>query len=291
MKKTNIHNLLHSLAQQELQLQTRQFLAPCVKDGRIRTRIQGMVYTFVPQPIDVEDWGIFQPVDTKTAMLVAPAEIWQIDEYLRSLPLLRSRLAYRLQNRTWLAYPINEADMRQRFGVARPIVVHLVTDAAAFDVVTVRSLGSTFYFEGVDRKADPIQAEQLQQGIQALTPIGELKFSGLTPEMLTTYELVARQTEGFPIAAATVETSPRIIHRDERRLRDALKTGGGTLDRFQDQGDYWTVEWQTGDGEAHTSAISKNDLTVMTAGICLDDLDEDFDLQSLVGVVEQRDYY
>jgi hypothetical protein len=289
MKNHSINNLLHSLAQQELQLQTRQFLAPYVKGSHIRTRIQGMVYTFVPQPIDLEDWGIFQPIDTKTAMLVSAAEIWQIDEYLRSLPLLRSRLAYRLQNQTWLAYPINEADMRQRFGVVRPIVVHLVTDAAAFDVVMVRSLGSAFYFEAVDRKADPIHGEQLQQGIQALTPIGALKFSGLTPEMLTTYELVARQTEGFPIGDATASpTSPRIIHQDERRLRDALQTGGGTLDRFQDQGDYWTVEWRTGDGESHTSAISKVDLTVVTAGICLDDLDEEFDLQSLVGVVEQR---
>jgi hypothetical protein len=219
-------------------------------------------------------------------MMVSAAEIWQVDEYLNHLPLLRSRLVYRLQNQTWLAYPINEADMRQRFGAVRPIVVHLVTDAAAFDVVMVRSLGSAFYFEAVDRKADPIHGEQLQQGIQALTPIGALKFSGLTPEMLTTYELVARQTEGFTIAAAP--TSPRIIHQDERRLRDALQTGGGTLDRFQDQGDYWTVEWRTGDGEEHTSAISKHNLTVITAGICLDDLDEDFDLQSLVGVVEQR---
>jgi hypothetical protein len=219
MSRPKIQNLLYSLAQQELQLQTRQFLAPYVKGSRIRTRIQGMVYTFVPQPIDVEDWGIFQPVDTKTAMLVSAAEIWQIDEYLNHLPCLRSRLAYRLQNQTWLAYPINEADMRQRFGAVRPIVVHLVTEATAFDVVTVRSLGSAFYFEGVDRKADPIPAEWLQQGIQALMPIGSLKFSGLTPEMLTTYALVVRQTEGFPIVTTSaMPTSPGIIHHDERRV-------------------------------------------------------------------------
>ncbi len=123
---SKINQLLFSLTQQELQLQTSSFLAPCVKGGKIRTRIQGMVYTFVPQPIELEDWGIFQPVDAKMAMLISPAEVWQIDEYLRSLPLLRSRLAYRLQNQTWLAYPINEADMRQRFGHVRPIVVHLV---------------------------------------------------------------------------------------------------------------------------------------------------------------------
>ncbi len=63
-----------------------------------------------------------------------------------------------------------------------------------------------------------------------------------------------------------------------------------SLARFSDKGDFWTVEWRTGDGEEHTSAISKMYLTVMNAGICLDDLDEDFDLQSLLGVVEQREY-
>jgi hypothetical protein len=292
MKNHVINNLLYSLAQQELQLQTTQFLAPCVKQGRIRTRIQGLVYTFTPKPQNFAGWGIFQPLDTKTAILQEPAEIWQVDEYLQKFPVIRSRLAYCLQDQTWLAYPINEADMRQRFGTVRPMVVHLVTDATVFDVVLVRVLGATFYFEAVDRKAEPIHAEALQQGIQVLTPIGELRFSGLTPEMLTTYALVAHQTPGFPVVQTTTSEviidRSRPVSRDERRLRDALETGGGMLDRFHDKGDFWNVEWRTSDGEEHTSAISKQDLTVITAGICLDDLDEDFDLQSLVGVVEQR---
>jgi hypothetical protein len=293
MKNNHINNLLYSLAQQELQLQTTQFLAPCVKQGRIRTRLQGLVYTFTPKPQDFVGWGIFQPLDTKTALLQKPAEIWQIDEYLQKLPRLRSRLAYCLQDQTWLAYPVNEADMRQRFGTVKPVVVHLVTDATAFDVVLVRVLGATCYFEAVDRKADPVQAEALQQAIQALTPIGDLRFSGLTPEMLTTYALVARQTPGFPVVQMTVPevVIDRPVRQDERRLREALALGGGQLDRFQDKGDFWNVEWHTSDGEAHTSAISKYDLTVMSAGICLDDLDEDFDLQSLVGVVERRYEY
>jgi hypothetical protein len=292
MKNNVINNLLYSLAQQELQLQTTQFLAPCVKQGRIRTRIQGLVYTFTPNPQDFAGWGIFRPLNTQTAMLQETAEIWQVDEYLQKFPAIRSRLAYCLQDQTWLAYPINEADMRQRFGTVKPIVVHLVTDATTFDMVVVRALGGTFYFDAVDRKADPVHAETLQQGIQALTPIDELRFSGLTPEMLTTYSLVARQTPDFPVAQTTtsevIADRSRPVRRDERRLRDALAVGGGRLDRFHDKGDFWNVEWRTSDGEEHTSAISKQDLTVITAGICLDDLDEDFDLQSLVGVVEQR---
>jgi hypothetical protein len=65
--------------------------------------------------------------------------------------------------------------------------------------------------------------------------------------------------------------------------------GGGELREFRDRGDFWQVEWETGDGERHTSAIAKGDLTVISSGICLSGGDRHFDLQSLVGVIEARD--
>jgi hypothetical protein len=60
------------------------------------------------------------------------------------------------------------------------------------------------------------------------------------------------------------------------------------LRQHQDRGDYWLVTWATPDGEVHTSAIAKHDLTVLSAGICLSDRDTDFDLASLVGVMRDR---
>jgi hypothetical protein len=76
--------------------------------------------------------------------------------------------------------------------------------------------------------------------------------------------------------------------RDEKRLQRALKMGGGELQEFRDRDDYWLIEWTSGTGERHSSAIAKNDLTVISAGICLSGEDRNFDLQSLVGVVEDR---
>jgi hypothetical protein len=35
--------------------------------------------------------------------------------------LIRLRLAYRLQSQTWLAYPVNEAAMRQQFKTVKPL--------------------------------------------------------------------------------------------------------------------------------------------------------------------------
>ena len=74
---------------------------------------------------------------------------------------------------------------------------------------------------------------------------------------------------------------------DEGRVKQALDFAGGEFHSFEDRGDYWRLEWSTRDGKRHNSAIQKRDLTVISAGICLDGHDRNFDLQSLVGVVER----
>lgn len=271
----NIHELLNQIASAEAQLRLNQFLAPCVKGGRVRTRVAGMVYTFIPKPQQFEGWGIFQPVNEQTVTLVEEADLFQIAAYLQQFQPIRLRLAYRLQNQTWLAYPVNEADMRQRFKVVKPVLVHLVTEGVAFEQITARWNGQSCWFEEVDRRADPAIAETLQANLKQLTPVEDLQFKDLTPEMRSLYQLVTQRTAGF--------AQPQ---RDERRLRQALKLGGGKLHQFQDRGDYWTVDWTMADGTRHTSAIAKNDLTVVSSGICLSGRDRDFDLQSLVGVME-----
>ena len=105
---------------------------------------------------------------------------------------------------------------------------------------------------------------------------GALRVEGLTPEDRAAYALF-------------MEPSGLLgSRREERRLRLALERGGGRLHAYHDRGDFWLVEWRTDDGELHSSAIRKGDLTVIGAGICLSDRDRDFDLQSLVGVVRDR---
>jgi hypothetical protein len=276
---TDIRNLLNQLASAESTLNSTQFLAPCVKGGRVRTRVAGMVYTFTPKPRKFEGWGIFQPVDPQTATLIEEADLPQIAAYLQHLQTLRLRLADRLQDRTWLAYPVNEADMRQRFKVVQPVLVHLVTEGVSFEQIVARWNGNSCWFEDIDRRADPAIAESLQAAFKQIISVEDLQIKGITPEMRSLYALIADRTEGF--------ARP---HRDEKQLRQALKLGGGDLQRFQDRGDYWTVDWTTADGTHHTSAIAKDDLTVVSSGICLSGRDRDFDLQSLVGVMEHQEW-
>jgi hypothetical protein len=276
---SNIRKLINQIADAEAQLSATQFIAPCVKGGRVRTRVAGMVYTFTPKPLQFEGWGIFQSVDTKTATVVEEADLPQIGEYLQHFPQIRLRLAHQLRGQTWLAYPVNEVDMRQRLQVVKPIAVHLVTEGVAFEQIITRWNGQSCWFEEIDRRTDPAIVETLQSAVKQLTPAEDLQFKGITPEIRTVYELATRRIEGF--------AQPQ---QDEKRLRKALQLGGGELRQFHDRSDYWTVDWRTADGVRHTSAIAKTDLTVISSGICLSGRDRDFDLQSLVGVMEQQEW-
>ncbi|GAB4205322.1 MAG: hypothetical protein Fur006_61340 [Coleofasciculaceae cyanobacterium] len=333
----DIRNLLNQIAAQEAQLRETQFLAPCVRGGRVRTSMANIIYTFNAQPQDFEGWGIFQPVDEKTAEVVDEPSLPQLADYLKLLKSMRLRLAYVLQGQTWLAYPMNESDMQQRLGAVKPVPVHLVTEGSAFEPIIARFDGCAWWFDEIDRRAEPQPAERLREQLRQGTMPENVRFPGMTPEMHAVYDIALQQTEAYQLRLQhqrevrehrerqreqqqtrreqrheqrrqREQTTPppapdwqyqqqrgrRGQHRHapqhpERRLRDALRMGGGELSDFRDRGDFWQVEWTTRNGERHTSAISKNDLTVISSGICLSGFDRDFDLQSLVGVIEARD--
>ncbi|MEW6213558.1 MAG: hypothetical protein AB1631_35005 [Acidobacteriota bacterium] len=277
---SDIKHLLDSISKQEDQFRSTQFVAPCVRGGQVKAKVAGLVYTFTPDPQDFEGWGVFLPLDEKIAGVVEEAPIHLITEYLKLLKPVRLRLVHSLHHRTWLAYPVNESDARQRWGQPRPVMVHLVESAADFEQIIARWDGSAFWFEDVDRRADPEIAELLRKALREVTLPDALQFKGITPEMRTVYNLATQQAPEFqPLVQR---------RRDEERISDALRMAGGSLQQFHERGDYWIVEWTTSDGELHTSAIARRDLTVISAGICLSGRDCDFDLQSLVGVVEKQ---
>src|SRR5689334_16882854 len=58
--------LVTEIVAQEEQLHATQFIAPCVRGGRVRTRVAGLVCTFRPEPRDFDGWAIFQPVSADT---------------------------------------------------------------------------------------------------------------------------------------------------------------------------------------------------------------------------------
>lgn len=283
----DIRDLLNRLAAEEENLRSRRFLAPCVRGGQVRTSVARLLYTFTPRPREFEGWGIFQPVNEHEAQVVKDAGLVRVTEYLSLFPIMRLRLAYKLSGQAWLAYPTNESDMRQRFPsqTVQPILVQLVGEGQEFEQAIAHHLGGSWWFEELDRRASPLEAEGLREALRNGTAPEELALKGLTPEMRACYSLVFRREE-LGRERKLQREQRRRGSRDEARLRGALGFGGGDLRSFRDRGDYWLVEWMARNGELHTSAIAKSDLTVISAGICLSGEDQKFDLQSLVGVVD-----
>jgi hypothetical protein len=282
---SNIREILRTLAAKESELRGTRFLAPCVRGGAILLRVGGLVYTFTPKPKDFEGWGVFEPTDALTAQLIEEASLWQIDAFLKLFKQIRLRLAYRIKGQTWMAYPASEADARKSHGTrSKPQVVHLVGEGKQFEQVVARWDEAACWFEEIDRRADPTAAERLRRALRDDTLPAHLGWKGCTPEMRGCY-VQARQQQQRQQRKLRPQS-------DEERLREALAFGGGELRAFQDRGNYWHVEWAARpDGYTHTSAIEKRDFTVMSAGVCLSGRDRDFDLHSLVRVVEAGEDY
>ncbi|HEX8176361.1 MAG TPA: hypothetical protein VF543_14700 [Pyrinomonadaceae bacterium] len=282
---TDLLELLKRVAAEEESLRSRLFLAPCVRGGRVRARVSGLVYSFIVSPREFEGWGIFRPQSEREAQLVEEASLERISEYLRPFPVARLRLCYRLRGGAWLAYPADESRALSPSRDAEPLVLHLVREGREFEQVLARSVNGLCWFEELDRRASPQEAESLRQALRDRVAPSELKLKALTPEMRACYTL-AYGREALARERRLGRGQGSFRGTDESRLRAALRFGGGELQSFQDCGEFWLVEWISRNRVPHASAIAKHDLTVISAGICLSGEDEKFDLQSLVGVVE-----
>jgi len=269
-------DILKKVADAEKKAMDERFVAPCVRGGRVRTRIEGLIREFSPVPSNFEGWGIFKPCDVKKAMFLEEA-VLEREDYLNHLQKLRMRLSFRLTGSTWLAYPVNEGDARQRFGEARPVPVFLVDDGGPFDQILVAFDGASCWFVENDMRGDPQITDRMIDAYNKAVVPKDLQWSGMTPEERICFEL-ARNPEMNPEAPKT----------DEMLIKDALKRGGGSMVSYTDRGTEWAICWTDGQGTRHNSTISKSNLTVVSAGFCLSGTDRRYDLQSLVGIAEKR---
>lgn len=272
-----MRDLVEKLANAEQKFIGTRFLAPRIQGSRVMVKVEGLVTTFTLPTSNFEGWGVFEAGPDFRARLLAPAARSQTESYLHLLRPVRLFLLRPLQGRSWLAYPVQREIAERRAGIKGPTVVHLVERGRAFEQIVARWDGSALWYEKNDRTGDPRTPARMAAALRAFVSWRALRFSGLTPELREAYRIVLKQEGELRVRCS------------ETRLRRALEMGGGRLESYLDGGDFWTTHWVSGDGRRHTSAIRKDDLTVISAGICLSGEDAKFDLQSLVGVVERAD--
>lgn len=270
-KSRKISDALSRLAAAEERFLASEFLAPVVSGGQVQVRIAGVICSLKIQPADFAGWGVFHPVSHSEAKLVRQAKLAERQRYLELFPSVRLILVGQYENQ-WLAVPAHRGDSRFRIEGAVP--VQLIEDAQLFEVIEARFDGTRFWYAGLDSRWDPATARYLRQEMDRLTQPEQLQRPGLTAEERAAYTMKYSMSEEAR------------RHREEERLRGALAHAGAELKDFVERPDVYTITY-TVDGQRHVSAVSKRDLSVQVAGICLSGEDANFDLQSLVGVIRE----
>jgi hypothetical protein len=234
-------------------------------------RLAGVVCQLQVEPADFRGWGVWRPLSHRLARLIRPATLAERQRYLELFPRLTLILCRRERD-GWLAMAGRPGD--GRFCLPGPVPVLLVEEGQPFDVIEARYDGLRFWFEGLDLRSDPATAAYLRQALQEMMEPGQLRRCGLTPE----------EREAYALSFEAILETRR--DRTEDRLRRALAHGGAELRGYVEREDCYRVEYVVA-GERHVSVVSREDLSVQVAGICLSGEDARFDLHSLVGVLHE----
>ncbi|HEX6779534.1 MAG TPA: hypothetical protein VF099_15085, partial [Ktedonobacterales bacterium] len=162
-----------------------------------------------------------------------------------------------------------------RYRIERPVPVLLAEESIQpFDTLSARFDGRLFWYERRDPRRNPALAAYLRQSLNEQIEPKALHKSGLSAE----------ERAAYSYAWSLLEEARR--SKVEVQLADALAHAGGRLESFIERDEAYTITYQV-DGARHVSTVRKNDLTVLTAGICLSGQDQRFDLTSLVGVMRE----
>jgi len=267
----DIRDLLNKMEAAENTFLETEFLAPILPGRKVQVRIAGVVCTLrVVGNIDA-GWAILKPMTIDRARVIAKPTLRQMQEYLALFPAIKLLLVSRVES-DWFALPAHRGD--RRFQVAGTVRVHLATGVEQFQQIIARFDGGHFWFQEFDRRRSPAIAAYLRESLAAEIP----------PEQLHKSTLTAEEREAYRLLYKAIEDARR--DQVEVRLSEALAHAGAAFASYIEREDVYTVTFNV-DGQTHRSAVRKDDLTVLTAGICLSGQDRNFDLQSLVGVIRE----
>jgi hypothetical protein len=279
----SIDDILNKLEAAEQAFTGAHFLAPIVGPGKVRVRIAGIVCQLAITrglPAGFRGWALLRAKSTAEAIFVREAGLAEIAAYLQLFPAVRLILCDSGRKR-WLAFPAHAAD--SRFQIRGLVNLWLPEEGLQrFETVIARFDGNLFWYERRDPSRDPALAGYLRQ------QLAQREEDGLpvNPEEVRKRGLSAEERAAYWLAWARNLQTER--DRVEVRLSEALAHAGAQLQEYTERDGAYVVRYMV-DGRSVTSTIHQDDLTVMTAGICLSGGDSHFDLTSLVGVLREAD--
>lgn len=225
------------------------------------------------QPENFTGWGIFSTKDGKTANLVREATAQERRLYLDLFPQISFMISYVGD----IVYGCVVSNTPFKF--SGPVPILLSDNVQLFDVVTGIFNGRHIWFGGLNRRYPRQTSIQLRTALDKNIKPADLNISGTSALEISTYSIVYQ------------DKLDELMSNEEYRIKDQLRRAGGDYKGFRKQGQSFVVTYEV-DGQEHTSRFNSN-LRTQSAGICLVDHDtgiahdDDFDLQSLVGVIRE----
>jgi hypothetical protein len=278
-----IDKILNKLEGEEQRFVGQEFLAPLLTGSQVVVRIAGIVCRLQVQGRQpFTGWAVLRSLSTNQAEFIRQATLQETARYLALFPKFHLILLdpdTTAGMRTWLAIPAHTGD--RRIIIEGSVPLRLVDEGLErFETVIARFDGHEFWYERRDPRRDPAIAAFLRQKLISIVAnklppqSSSLHKPGLSQEERQAYEI---------IRTAMVQEAR---NADEERLSGALDHAGGKLTSFIERGDVFVVRY-TVDGINHVSTIQKDNMAIVSAGICLSGQDQRFDLASLVGVLRQ----
>jgi hypothetical protein len=271
----DVLELISQIGKQESSLKKRTFISPVFDNTVVATRVEGMVYTFkIPQT--AEGWYQIRPKNKKEAKIVGPAELPEIEGYMKYLEKVRIVLVMK-QKGLYLGIPDKINKFGFKMNELQPI--YLCDDSPLdFDRVIARFDGANLWFERIDQSNDPSKADYLRTSMIKLVQLEKIKYSGLTVEEKHAYAMRMAFDKKF------------VADLQKDTLKKDVEFAGGKFQIFVEKKDHYSVTY-TVDGQSFTSFVSKDPRhMVITAGLCLAGGDRKFDLKSLVTVIREAQH-
>ena len=270
--KQEVLDLISRIGGKETLVRSKEFISPVFTNTLVATQVEGIIYSFSIPKVK-EGWYRIKPQDVKSAKIIGPADLGEIEGYLKHLDRIRLTLLMK-KNGVYLGLP--DKSNKYGFFIEEPLSVYLCDDSPLdFDRIFGRYDGANIWYEGIDQSNDPAKAEYLRQAMLRLEHPEKIKFSGLNIEEKLAYTLRMTFDKRF------------VEDRKKIDLREDVEFAGGKFIDFVEKQDHFSVTYVV-DGQQFTSHISKEPRRmVISAGLCLAGGDKKFDLKSLISVIRE----
>lgn len=268
----SILDIFTKLAQDEDKFYGESFLGPVLFGGIIHVRINGVILKFRVKPSSFTGWGVFRTTKHNVCKLIHTASRLEIAKYLDLLTQVRLIVCSQED-------PHGIFVNGNNFHTSEMVPIRLIPEEEGlllFDTVITGYDGYNFLYSSIDIRMS-MRAAYLRESLNSNIKPNELSIDGLTKNEKIAYALVYKIRETQKLEQLKLTT--------EYKLKSAVERAGGNFIGYNERSDAISVEFYV-DGQKHLSTINKN-LGVISAGICLNGTDKQYDLQSLVTVIRE----